>query len=414
MDRNVRLIGLGAGVRNFGLSLFGPFFALYLHDLLGLPYYQVALVLAVLATIPLFTSIGGGLLTDRLGRRRVFLATLAGEAGLTAALGVAMLEGSLVGSLAAAFSAGTVATLGFPSMSAYVADLAQGSERTKGFTWWRVGTNAGFASGVALGGLLVPFLGFGRTTLLSGGILAIATAFLFVTLAPSPVDRELEQGRAPDPTRRGAPRPRTPVRESLRLIAGDPAFLLFACAALVAQITLTQWQNTLSLFAHGPMGISYTEIGLGFSLNGLLVVTTQTATTHAVLGRRLTSLFVVGLVLYAVGFLAFGLSTLEHFWPLEVWFVGVAVLTAGENLVAIPSSTLPSNLAPRGERGAYNGGYSTLSGVGALTGTLAGGIALQTIGDPALLWAVLCLPLLPAVALLRISSRRMAPPQDRA
>ena len=52
-----------------------------------------------------------------------------------------------------------VATTG-AAFPAYIADWESGSERTRGFTWYHISFNAGFAAGVALGGILV-----GRTSM---------------------------------------------------------------------------------------------------------------------------------------------------------------------------------------------------------------------------------------------------------
>ncbi len=446
MDRSLRFLGIGAGVRTLGMALFGPFLALFLHYDLSIGYVEIGVILVTLGALPIPAAFVGGLLTDRWGRRRLFLASLAIEAGLVGLLGLFMMERSLAGVLGVGFTSSINAAMGGPALSAYVADLAAGSERTKGFTWFRVGSNAGFAAGSATGGFLIPLLGFGETTLVSSAILFAGVSFLVVTLAASPYDLDFASSSTPDrpttatpgsttggpishpgagPHRGPEPRPastppppsaprRPSVVSSLRTVGRDRGFLLFCVAAALAQITIGQWSNTLQLFVIGPMHLTYTVLGLGLSLNGLIVVLGQTVTTHRVLGRRLSSIFAAGLALYVVAFLALGLSTLLQFLPVVVFFAAVAVLTVGENLTAITLSTLPSNLAPRQEIGSYNGGFNAIVTFGGLLGTFVGTFALASLPDPLLLWVVLVTPSLPAALLLRHAAHRISKTADRA
>ena len=433
MDRNVRILGIGAGVRTLGMALFGPFLALFLHYDLAIGYVEIGVVLVTLGALPIPASFLGGLLTDRWGRRRIFLTTLAIEAGLVFVMGLLMIHRSLVGVLSVGFASSINAALGGPALSAYVADLAVGSERTKGFTWYRVGSNAGFAAGSATGGFLIPLLGFGHTTLVSSAILFAGVTFLVATLASSPYDldfaRSSTPGRpAPPPasgTASGGPTsspspapatrlPRPGIVTSLRTVARDGGFLLFCVAGALAQVTIGQWNNTFQLFVIGPMHLSYTILGIGLSLNGLIVVLGQTATTQRVLGRRLSSIFAAGLALYVVAFLSLGLSALLQALPVVVFFAAVAVLTLGENLTAITMSTLPSNLAPPQEIGAYNGGFNAILTIGGLLGTFVGTLALASVPDPLLLWVVLVAPSLPAAWLLRHAAHRISKTADLA
>jgi MFS family permease len=427
LNPNLRYLGIGAAVRALGFSLFGPFLALYLHNILAVDYIELGVIFFVLGIVPIPFSLGGGLLTDRIGRRRLFLLTLAGESASCALLAYAMWIGSLWLGLSSVLVFSIVSSVGGPALSAYVADFATGSERTKGFTWWRVGVNAGFALGVASGGLLLPVLGFPMTTALSALVLAVGVVLLAIWLEPSPVEKaltlsaaEATQAKAkaatPGPWVPPVPSPhkRPKMRDSLRVMMSDKPFLGICLATALALVTMGQWGTTLSLFANGRMGISYQILGLGLALNGIVVVIGQTATTNSVLGRRLTTIAIGGALLYVVSFLAMGASALYAFYPVAVFFVGVGVLTIGENLSAIMSSTLPSNMAPAGELGSYNGAFGAVATVGGLVSTLVGGIALQYVPNQLEFWGLLCLPVVPAIWLMRRSGRAVSPKVDRA
>jgi MFS family permease len=427
MDPNLRYLGIGAAVRAFGFSLLGPFLALYLRNIWGISYVELAVLFFLLGIIPIPFSIGGGLLTDRIGRRRLFLLTLAGEAVFTGLLAWAMWVSVLwLGILAAVFLS-IVSSIGGPALSAYVADFAVGSDRTKGYTWWRVGMNAGFAAGVASGGFLIPVLGFPLTAGASAVILVGGVILVLLLLEPSPYDLKLAEGTAlAKATEVGLPKPglwfhrshsthKGPsLRKSLGVMMKDRTFMGVCFAMALIIVTVGQWNVTFSLFVNNKMGISYELLGLGLSLNGIVVVVGQTATTNAVLGSRLTTIAIGGTLLYVVAYLAMGAATLFAFFPVVVFFVAVGVLTLGENLSAITSSTLPSNMAPPSELGSYNGAAGASWTVGGLVAVLVGGIALQVIPNPLLFWGVLVLPAFPAMWLLHRTSRAIPKNVDRA
>ncbi len=416
MDRNVRLLGVAVGIRTLGAALYLPFLALFLVNVLRLSYFDEAAVLAGIGAVSLPFGYVGGLLTDRLGRRRLILWGLAGEATATAFLAYSFSLRSLEGAIGAALAISLVTTTAGPAAIAYVADLAQGSERTRGMTFYRIGYNAGYSAGVSLGGVLIGEIGFAGSVAAATVIIAVGAGFLAATLAPSPRDVELTSSRRPTPSvaaGAGPPRPTRSVTDSFRLLARDRIALELLLAVTLTVLAIGQWGVTFPVFVHNVLGVSYTFLGVGLALNGLIVVVGQTATTEAVVGRRHTSVAIAGIGLYALGFLAVGAAGFDRFVATAVFVAAVAVLTIGENLVTIPQMTLPSNLAPPEEVGSYNGAFQAVGGVGWIVALLIGGAALSTISDPLLLWVILLIPAVPAVLLFRHAARRLPPATDR-
>ena len=242
MNRNLRLLGIGVGIRMVGNALYFPFLALFLLNVLHVGYVEIGLIIAAVGVLQLPFSYLGGLLTDRFGRRPLILLALAAECVATAALAVAFYERSLWGAVAVAAAGGTVTSAGGAAFSAYIADFAEGAERTRGFTFLRIGFNAGYSAGVTLGGILVTVVGFAGAVAIASVVLAGGTAFLGVGLEPSPRDRELAGpggakagiGAASPPT----VVPSRGVRESFALLLHDRVALelivAVSFAALVA------------------------------------------------------------------------------------------------------------------------------------------------------------------------------------
>lgn len=403
MDRNIRWLAFGAVVRAAGLSLILPFVALYLRNVLGIGYVEIGVLLALLAVVPLVIYPFGGAIADRLGRRNLLLEALVLEAAGVLATGASMHARLLAGVLGGGAAVSVSGALGGPAFSAYVADLVSGSERTQGFTWFRIGWNVGFSIGVFSGGALIGFLGFPEVGLLAGATLVASTTLLAWALEPSPYDRD----RA-----RGLPRPSTGAAAdgsrpgTWRLIVSDRPFLAFCGVSAVAYLAVNQWSTTFPLYANTVLGLRYAYVGVGLALNGVLVVAAQAPTTRAALGRRHTTLLHLGVLLYVAGFLFFGLIALVPGLLLAGFLASVVVLTMGENVLSIPGSTLPSNLAPAGEVGAYNGAFFAITGVGQVLATTLGGFVLALGLSPPLTWAILMLPAAPALA---VSYRWVAP-----
>lgn len=398
MERNIRLIGYTSIVRAAGLSLILPFVALYLRNVLGLGFLQIGFLIAVLGILPLALVPFGGMFADRLGRRRLILVSLFVEAVSIFLGGVAMLAHSLGGVVGAALAVNLAGSMGGPAQSAYVADLAVGSDRTAGYTYIRIGWNLGFTFGVFSGGVLVGALGFAPVGLFAGLVLVVGSTLLALYLAPSPYDRQ-----RPDAAARTAPGiHRQPgLGVSLRLLVEDRVFLALCAAVAVGELSVGQWATTFPLYVNSVLHIPYAVLGVGLALNGVLVVVAQAPTTRAAVGRRHTALLELGLVLYVAGFLVLGFVALVPALLVGGFFASVFVLTMGENVFSIPTTTLPSNLAPPTEIGAYNGAFFAILGVGQILAPTLGGLVLAFGLSPPVTWALLMLPSVPALLLLR-------------
>ncbi len=417
MERDLRLLSLGYAVRTFGAAIYNPFLALFLYSILHVGYLELGIIFVGLGALQLPFGFVGGLWTDRVGRRRLIVLSLAAEATSTAALAYAFQIHSLVLGVAVAGVAGCVLAATGPAFSAYIADWERDSERTMAFTWYRISFNAGFAAGVAVGGSLVVYLGFPWTVALSAAIIGVATLIVLAFLRPSPYDQEM-RSKAPSPTSAKSPKATAPhsrsLRESFSLLLADRTALLAALGFALVGLTSSQWNVTYSLFVHNKMGISYAMLGIGFALNGVVVVVGQFSTTRMVLGLRHTTIAILGGALYVAAFLMLGLSTLLLLLPLAFFFLATLVLTVGENLGSIPTSTLPSNLAPSGEVGAYNGAFGTFAGASGLAAVFIGGAVLASVSNPLLEWGIMVLPAFPGFLLLRYAATRIPIQKDRA
>jgi len=391
------------------IFLVSPFFFIYLPGSFGLGYFEIGLISAAggILSLPLTTL--SGLLADRYGRKPLIIFGLTGEAVFALVIAFFGYVHSLIGVVVAFLALLPVSSMSGPPSSAYIADFSTPEERTQGFSLLRVSFNAGVAGGAAAGGLLLEFISFPSLVLITGIVDAVATAALFLVLAPSP---------KPDTTPSGAkagnerPSSTTSFRGSLSIIRSDRNFLQICVAFGLTFLLIGQFQFAIPLFAKNGLGISYAFIGFAQAINALVVVFGQLPMSRALRGRRHTEVANWGLILYMVAFVGLGAAGQWETLPLLIFFVATVVSVLGENLVSIPMITLPTNMAPVGEVGSYNGAFQTATLIGQVITGLLGG-AVLSLPDPLLEWVILSLPALPAAVLLVRVGRRMQPSMNR-
>jgi MFS family permease len=403
LNKNVRLLGFASGVRLLGVAMVYPFLSLYFKNVAGLGYAVIGALMLLVSVLPLAVSPFGGLVTDRMGRKNVFLAGLGGEAASVLLVALSMQSDFVAGVLVGGALSGVAGSIAQPAIQAYVADLTDVSERTMAYTWVRIGFNAGFTVGVLLGGVLIGFLGFPDTALTTAAILASMVLFMLLALDPSPYDAALARGAVPLEPAVGP----GSMSESVRLLAKDRTFLVLCVASLFSSMVYGHWSTTFILFANTVLGVPYAVLATALALNGLIVILGQFPTTRLMAGRKHTYSAILAVAMMGVAFVALGGISLFPGLALVAVFTFVVFLTLGENLSAIPSMTLPSNVAPTTEVGNYNGVFGLFLGIGGSLSPLLGGVALASFSNPLVLWLLLAVPCVPSVLLFRWTGRRI-------
>lgn len=157
------------------------FLAMYLTVERGHSATYAGLVAALHGLGGVVSSVGAGVLTDRLGRRPTLLASQLGTAFSVALLG--FMEHP-VAIAAAAFAVGTTSNASRPAVQAMIADIVAPEDRMRAFSlnYWAI--NLGFAVSASAAGLiaehgyLLLFLGEAALTL-------VCAVLVFVKLPES-------------------------------------------------------------------------------------------------------------------------------------------------------------------------------------------------------------------------------------
>jgi MFS family permease len=338
-------------------SVVGPFLALYLSTARDFSVAEVGVVLTALGFGSACSQSVGGVLADRIGRRRTMVLGLLSSA---VALGLVGLSRGLLLTCLAAAVYGLVLDLYRPAMNAAVADIVPAHDRVRAFglTFWAI--NLGFGVAAVLAGYLAE-RGFWLLFVLDA-----VTCVVFAGL----VLRGVPESR---PERTGDP-------GRLRDALSDRLLLGLVVLVVLHAVVYMQSYSTLPLVIRED-GLGPSGYGLAMALNGFLIVLVQPWVLQPVSRLPRGRVLLVAALVQAVGFggHAFADTTAQHAMAVAVW-------TLGEVLGAGLFGALVAGLAPAHLRGRYMGVFGTSFGLAALLAPALGTATLAGPGEGTL-WA---------------------------
>ncbi|MGW7366983.1 MDR family MFS transporter [Streptomyces sp. NPDC054841] len=339
------------------------FMALYLTLERGYSASFAGLVAALHGLGGVVSSLGAGVLADRLGRRPTLLI-----AQTSTALSVALL-GFMEHPVAIAAVAGLVgmaSNASRPAVQAMMADIVRPEDRVRAFSlnYWAI--NLGFAISSAAAGLiaeysyLAGFLGEAALTL-------VCAVLIFVKLPESRPERSATEGTSEPDIGLG-----TVLRDGRYMGVVGLSFL----------ISLVFMQGWVGLpVAMGLDGWSPSDYGFVVAVNGVMIVALQIPVTRFIEHRDPQRLLVISALLAGYGF---GLTAFAG--SIAVYAVTVCIWTLAEIVNSPTQMGLVVRLSPVHGRGRYQGVYTLSWSVAALLAPLMAGYVIDRFGAE-WLWA---------------------------
>ncbi len=338
-------------LRMLGLFMILPVFALYAEHLEGSTPALAGLAIGIYGASQAVFQIPFGLLSDRLGRKRVIVAGL-----LIFALGsvVAALAGSIWGVIAGRVLQGAGAISA--AVMALAADLTREEHRTKVMATIGVSIGVAFAASMVLGPVLSGFIGvpgiFWLTAVLALGGIAVVR-----WLVPDPVEQRVHRDAEPVPAQF---RRVLFDGQLLRLDLGIFALHLALTATFVAVPHALRDLAGLPTERHWEVYLPTMVLGMAAMVPFVIVAEKQ---------RRLKQVYLGAIALLAVA------ELLLAAFHASLWSIGLAMFAffTAFNLLEATLPSLVAKMAPPDAKGTAMGFYASTQFLGAFCGGALGG-----------------------------------------
>ncbi|BBK44524.1 tetracycline resistance MFS efflux pump [Allostella vacuolata] len=351
----------------------------------------VTMVMASYSLAQLFTAPLWGRLSDRIGRRPVLLASLAGSVLAYLALAVApSLLVLFLARIAAGAMAGNIA-----AAQAYIADVTPPERRAQGMGMIGAAFGLGFILGPAIGGVLAGHdpanVDFVLPALTAAGLSALALVGTVLVLRES-----LDRSRPP--------RPRVARLAAARQVLGRPGIAPYILIGFATVSVFAGMETTFALWSSRTFGWGPAQNGYLFAFVGILGAVLQGLAIGR-LTRRFGELrlLAAGLFLLSVGLFGLGMAD-----SVAMLFATSALLGIGFGLANPSLASLVSRSADPADQGMVLGVFQSASSLSRVVGPLLAGVAFAHLGKsaPFLVGAAVLLPV--AVIVVRMAVRPAA------
>ncbi|MFJ8854124.1 MDR family MFS transporter [Streptomyces sp. NPDC102437] len=337
------------------------FMALYLTLDRGYSASYAGLVAALHGLGGVVSSLGAGVMTDRLGRRPTMLIAQTSTAVSVAVLGFMVHPVAIA---AVAFFVGMASNASRPAVQAMMADIVRPEDRVRAFSlnYWAI--NMGFAVSSAGAGFVAEYSYL-------AGFLGEAAMTLFCAVV---VFLKVPESRPDKPVVAGLPVDDGADEVRLSTVLRDGRFMSVVGLSFVIALIFQQGYVGLPV-AMGTDGFSSSDFGTAVAVNGVLIVVLQIPVTRFIQHRDPRRLLVVSSLLAGYGF---GLTAFAG--SVAVYALTICVWTVAEIVNSPIQSSLVVRLSPARGRGRYQGMYTMSWSAAALIAPLMSGLVIDRFG----------------------------------
>src|SRR5689334_5029495 len=331
------------------------FMALYLTLDRGYSASYAGLVASLHGLGGVVSSLGAGVMTDRLGRRPTLLVAQVSTAASVALLGFMHHPVAIA---AVAFLVGMTSNASRPAVQAMMADIVRPEDRVRAFSlnYWAI--NLGFAVSSMGAGFIAEYsylAGF----LIEAGMTLVCALVVFAKL---PESRPVRVAKETEPA------------VGLGTVLRDGRFMSVVGLSFLVALVFQQGSVGLPV-AMGRAGFTAADYGTAIAVNGILIVALQIPVTRFIEHRDPKRLLVISSVLAGYGF---GLTAFAG--SVGVFMLTVCVWTLAEIVNAPTQTGLVVRLSPVHGRGRYQGMYTLSWAVAALVAPLMSGVVIDRFG----------------------------------
>ncbi len=315
-------------IRTFSISIVNPYIGLALNQYYNIPIYLVGLYYLLLTLSTAIGYIFGGYLADFIGRRNaMIISTILASLFLILSLFNLSLFIAFMFFFNNAYGSANTTAVGDTSNS--LKGLIKSFSRT------RIGANAGWAIGPAIGGFLYQKYGFDKIILIASTFSLIAIPFLIKL-----------------PNNKGSKR---------ILIKPSRKFSKFLIPSILTSIIMGQLGLPFVLYISRVFSVS--TAGYMFSINGSMVVFLQEFFARKFSKFNYKYSLSLGMAIYSISYL--NLIFINKIIELAL---DVVLLTIAEMIVSPINSAVANTLSESQNRGKYMGFFGLTVGIGRTLG----------------------------------------------
>lgn len=350
-------LAIATGIDAMGRGLFVYLYLLYLTREVGFELKTAGAVLSVVTALGLAVTPIAGSLVDKIGSRRMLIASQIicafGYAGLLfvpASIPMLLLVSALITTGECIF------WVGYPTL---VSSLADERDRDGWYAFMGMARTAGFSAGALLGSGVMALIGdHGYRVLLTANVIAFLIAATIISL-------------------------RVPITTGIRSVVAssggwkdvlqDRIILRLAAAHGFAVLCILIIFQALPLFVVDTLGFAEWMPGLLLFVYTMMLATCQSMGVKLVAGWRRTRIYLLVAGLFAVGAVMYALTeALPMALAVPLLFLA-AIVTGGADVFLNPlNGSVPTAFAPEALRGRYLALFSFIwSAAGVLSPSLA-------------------------------------------
>ncbi|NUV58714.1 MFS transporter [Streptomyces sp. CAI-85] len=332
------------------------FMALYLTLDRGYSAFYAGLVVSLHGLGGVVSSLAGGVMADRIGRRPTLLV-----AQTATALSVALLAfiTDPVAIAGVAFLVGMASNASRPAVQAMMADIVPPKDRIRAFSlnYWAI--NLGFAVSSMAAGFIAE-VSYRAGFLLEAGMTLVCAVVVFLKLPESRPERQEKAGREDS--------------VGLGTVLRDTRFMSVVGLSFLVAFVFQQGAVGLPV-AMGEAGFTPADYGMAIAVNGVLIVALQIPVTRFIEHRDPRRLLVISSALAGYGF---GLTAFAG--SVGVFALTVCVWTLAEIVNAPTQTGIVVRLSPTHGRGRYQGMYTMSWAVASLVAPVMSGFVIDRFG----------------------------------
>ncbi|MGD8505960.1 MAG: MFS transporter [Candidatus Bathyarchaeota archaeon] len=360
-------------VSMLGFGLVMPLLPIYARDF-GATGTQLGVLTASFAITRLITTLPGGWLADKAGRKKPIILGLFAYSVVMALYGFSQDVNQLI--LLRGLQ-GMASGVVWPVISTMVVEMVLPKDRSKAMGLYEMMHFLGMVIGPGLGGVLagvfnvaVPFFACGVLAFFSSLVVAF-TVRETVAADPRTDDLSTENTHlATDP--KTSSHDNKAVKTLNKLTPYTSIFIGLCVAQFILVFSNALMQPVLSVYANEEIGISEVGLGMLFTVQGIvtLVATIPMGIVADEVGRK--PMIILGKIIHASAALLVILS--GGFWPL----LFVMTMRGFGRSISNPSITaMVSGLVPISKRGRGMGIFNIFRNVGLVAGSTLGGFLYE-------------------------------------